>query len=501
MSLTIIAAILIWMGMAGRGPFSALPPAEGVLAVQTFLIVQALPLMCLAAIVEERRKAEADLRDRLKFERLLSHLSREFVRRPTYELSAHFEEWLARCGESFGANEVRLLQVAPGAAELSVVHSWTSRPAGAPAASVDWLAPSVLQRLQQGPLVVLPDSFFVTPLRAGRKVIGGLALLHNPSRPLSSEDERRLQLIAEAFANVLVRQRDEEERISAELEAQQSRAELAHVSRQRSMGELTASLAHELNQPLTGILGNAQAARRMLAMPDLDVAELKQILDDIIADERRASETIQRIRRWMRKDDLKTVSLDLNSVILDVATLLRNDAVIRNLRLELCLSPTPLSIAGDPVELRQLILNLLLNAMDAVSAMPPNERLVRVNTEATSEREVHVSVQDSGEGVPPDAAQRVFEPFYTTKPSGLGMGLSIAKSIVESHHGFDLVGGGDGPWSALRVLPAHRAAVGMSDPKRRIRAAQQPLSDSILIRRHGCGGRRKEISAGGTGGP
>jgi two-component system sensor kinase FixL len=282
---------------------------------------------------------------------------------------------------------------------------------------------------------VLSDSLTVTPLRAGHEIIGGLALRRSASLPLTAEDARRLQLIAEAFANVLVRQSDEEERIRAELNAQNSRAELAHVSRQRSMGELTASLAHELNQPLTGILGNAQAARRMLAMPAVDVEELKQILDDIVADERRAGETILRIRKWMRKDEFESVSLDLNNVILDVASLLRNDAVIRNLRLELRLSRTPLSIVGDPIELRQLILNLFLNAMDAVSNRRPDQRVILVKSEATSEHGVHVSVQDSGDGVSQDAAERVFEPFYTTKPNGLGMGLSIAKSIVESHHG------------------------------------------------------------------
>ena len=434
MSLSIIAAILIWMGTTGRGPFSTLPAADGVLAIQTFLILQALPLMCLAAIVEERRAAEADLRDRLKFERLLSHLSGEFVRRLTHEHS-HFEEWLAKCGEFFGADEVRLLQVAPGKGEFTVLHAWTCQPAAAPEAGREWQLPAVLHALEHGSHDGMSDSLTVTPLRVGQHAIGALALIRNDSRPLKADDQHRLQLLAEAFASVLVRQRDEEEKIRAELEAQHSRAELTHVSRQRSMGELTASLAHELNQPLTGILGNAQAARRMLSMPVLDVEELTHILDDIIADERRADETILRIRRWMRKDEFKAVSLDLNAVILDVATLLRNDAVIRNLRLELRLSNGPLMIDGDPVELRQLILNLLLNGMDAVAKMCPNERVVCIHSEASPDGVVHVSVEDSGEGVPQDVAERIFEPFYTTKPNGLGMGLSIAKSIVESHRG------------------------------------------------------------------
>ena len=151
MSLSIIAVILIWIGTTGRGPFSTMPAADGVLAIQMFLILQALPLMCLAAIVEERRAAEADLRDRLNFERLLSHLSGEFVRRLTHELSAHFEEWLAKCGEFFGADEVRLLQVVPGTGELAVVHSWVAEPAAAAEASREWRL-AVLRRLEHGSL-------------------------------------------------------------------------------------------------------------------------------------------------------------------------------------------------------------------------------------------------------------------------------------------------------------------------------------------------------------
>ncbi len=224
------------------------------------------------------------------------------------------------------------------------------------------------------------------------------------------------------------------------------------------MGELTASLAHELNQPLTGILGNAQAARRMLDMPRLNLDDLKEVLDDIVADEKRAAETILRIRKWLRKSEFENVALDVNGVILDVASLLRSDAVIRNLRLDLRLSPVPLVILGDPVELRQVILNLLLNAMDAVSSGSPVERVVLVESELTPAGTVHVTVQDSGDGIPHEAVERVFEPFYTTKADGMGMGLSIAKSIVESHHGSIWVAGSVPRGARFEfALPIHAA--------------------------------------------
>ncbi len=143
----------------------------------------------------------------------------------------------------------------------------------------------LLDRLWDGTSAALSDSMAVAAMGSGAQMFGGLAIRRAEPGHLTPDDIGRLRLIAEAFANVLARQKGEDDRVRAELEAQRSRAELAHVSRQRSMGELTASLAHELNQPLTGILGNAQAARRMLGMPSLDLDELKATLDDIIADE------------------------------------------------------------------------------------------------------------------------------------------------------------------------------------------------------------------------
>ncbi len=433
MSLTLMATVMIWMGMHGRGPFSTLVAADGVLAVQTFLIVEALPLMCLSAIVEERRQAAADLRNRLRFERLLSSLSTEFVRRPASDSSDHFDRCLARCGEFFGADEVVLLQASASQSEWKVMHAWAR-----PSAIADrdaWRTPALFDRIRDQDIAVMSGAVAVAALRSGEKILGGLVMRRCHPGRWRPDDINRLRLIAETFANAVARRQGEDERMRAELEAQRSRAELAHVSRQRSMGELTASLAHELNQPLTGILGNAQAARLMLSSASPDIRELQDVLDDIIADEKRAAETILRIRKWLRKSEFENVPLDLNGVILDVASLLRSDAIIRNLRFDLRLSPIPLTILGDPVELRQLILNLLLNGMDAVSNVNLPERTIVVESELTPAGTVHVTVQDTGDGVPHEAVERVFEPFYTTKADGMGMGLSIAKSIVESHQG------------------------------------------------------------------
>jgi C4-dicarboxylate-specific signal transduction histidine kinase len=428
------AAIMIWFGIDGRGPFAMLPPADSVLAVQTFLILEAVPLMCLAAIMEERRNAEIALRGRLAFERLLSHLSREVVGHPTSEVPARFEGWLASCGEFFRAEELLLLQIGTGAGGIVPSHAWArDRTERRLAIDDQGRFADVIDVVGLGSPITLPD-VVVAPLTAARQTIGGLAMRGDPSRSFTKEDLERLQLIAEVFANVLVRKRVEDERTQAEVEAQRSRTELAHFNRLSTMGELTGSLAHELNQPLTGILSNAQAARRILNGRNGDAEELRDVLADIIADVQRAGETIQRIRKVLRKADIETVTLDLNSIVVDVVGLLKSDAIIRNLQIELNLWPGKLNVVGNHVELRQVILNLILNAMDAMASAGQQQPIV-VTSELSDDRVIHVAIQDYGEGVPPSATQQIFEPFYTTKPNGMGMGLSIARSIVEAHGG------------------------------------------------------------------
>ena len=434
LSFMTMAAIMIWFGIDGRGPFSMLPPADSVLAVQTFLIVEAVPLMCLAAIIEERRNAEIALRGRLAFERLLSHLSREVVGHPTSELPARFEGWLASCGEFFRAEELLLLQIGTGTGGVVASHAWARDRTGRRLAAGDerQLA-DVIGTIRCESSVISPD-VLVAELTAARQTIGSLAMRGDPSRHFTKEDVERLQLVAEVFATVLVRKRVEDERTQAEVEAQRSRAELAHFNRLSTMGELTGSLAHELNQPLTGILSNAQAARRILNGRLADTGELQEVLADIIADVQRAGETIQRIRKVLRKADIETVTLDLNSIVVDVVGLVKSDAIIRNLQIELNLWPGKLNVVGNHVELRQVILNLILNAMDAMASADDHEPIV-VTSDLSDDRVIHVAIRDHGEGVPPSVSQQIFEPFYTTKPNGMGMGLSIARSIVEAHGG------------------------------------------------------------------
>jgi len=218
-----------------------------------------------------------------------------------------------------------------------------------------------------------------------------------------------------------------------EIEAQQTRQELAHFTRVSAMGELAASLAHELNQPLAGILANAQAGQRFLTAGRPDLEEIRAILTDIVADDRRAGEVIRRLREMLRKAAPSRVLLDLNALIGDVAKLLSSDALIRGLSIVHDFDPKLPQVTGDRVELQQVVLNLLVNAMEAMAVPDAAGRIVVVRTACADPGTVEVSVQDTGTGIGGTAS--IFEPFYTTKAEGLGMGLSIARSIIEAHGG------------------------------------------------------------------
>ena len=225
------------------------------------------------------------------------------------------------------------------------------------------------------------------------------------------------------------------ERKRAELDAQRSRQELAHFTRVSTMGELTASLAHELNQPLTGILTNARAGLRFLGAVPPQLGELHAILSDIADDDKRAGEVIQRLRDLLRKGEPQQTLLDLNVLVEDVVKLLGSDAIIRNVTVMVDLAPVPVVVMGDRVQLQQVVLNLLLNAMEAMVEDTGGNRMIVVRTENISPEAVNVSVQDAGIGLRADTDDLLFEPFYTSKPGGMGMGLAIARSIIEAHGG------------------------------------------------------------------
>jgi two-component system sensor kinase FixL len=228
---------------------------------------------------------------------------------------------------------------------------------------------------------------------------------------------------------------DVTDRKEAELAAQRHRAELAHVTRLSTMGELAASLAHELNQPLTAILTNVQTAQHFLAAEPADLDEVREILRDVVDDDKRASEVIRRLRALVRKEPPALAPLDLSSVIGDVTLLVHSDALLRNSRVSVEVEPGLPPVQGDRIELQQVALNLLVNAFDAMKDRPAHQRQVAVRAALDRARMIKVMVRDYGTGLGADDIERVFQPFYTTKRDGLGMGLAISRTIIEAHGG------------------------------------------------------------------
>jgi signal transduction histidine kinase len=212
------------------------------------------------------------------------------------------------------------------------------------------------------------------------------------------------------------------------------REELAHISRVTTLGELSGALAHELNQPLAIMLSNAQAAQRLLARDPPDLPEVRDILSDIVREDRRAGEVIQRMRDLLRRGETKLAPQDMNRLVSDVLTLLHSDLLDRGVAIERDLSPDLPEVLGDRVQLQQVILNLLVNAGDAMRHLPVGARTVNISSGMHQGR-VCVTVRDHGNGIDGNIEQ-VFQPYFTTKKEGLGMGLSICRSIMQAHHGW-----------------------------------------------------------------
>ena len=242
-----------------------------------------------------------------------------------------------------------------------------------------------------------------------------------------------VEMGGEACYIIIIRDITERKRSQALLQEQQR--ELAHLSRVAALGELSGTLAHELNQPLAAILANARAAQRILSTNTPDIAELRDILEDIALDDRRAGEVISRLRGLLKKGDLQVRPLKLEDIVREVLALLHGELIERRVSVDTRLSPDLPPVLGDRVQLQQVLLNLMMNACDAMADQPAGTREIIIATSLTPDGQVQLSVSDRGMGVPPARLEQIFDPFVTTKEHGLGLGLAICHSIVRAHGG------------------------------------------------------------------
>jgi two-component system sensor kinase FixL len=224
-------------------------------------------------------------------------------------------------------------------------------------------------------------------------------------------------------------------RKQAEIEAKQRREELSHLSRVALIGEMSAAIAHELNQPLAAIASNASAGQRFIGRGKIDPEEIRDLLADIRADARRASDVVRQVRGMIRKEQSPRQRINLNDIVMNVAHIVGPDALLHSCELKTSLGEKLPAIEGDPVQMQQVLVNLIVNAFDAMRDTPVSRRKVEITTEQNGDGTVRTSVRDFGVGISQETRERMFEQFFTTKTEGLGMGLGIVRSITELHGG------------------------------------------------------------------
>ncbi|HEV2842787.1 MAG TPA: MASE1 domain-containing protein [Chthoniobacterales bacterium] len=398
-----IALLAIWGVAHEHGPFSEKSAEENALSVQLFLIFMSLPLLFLAALIEERDKVVETLRER---EERIS-LATE---------SANLALWTVdfRRGESWMNEKGRALyHLAPDEPLsreffLSRVHP-EDRPKINDAIE---RARSSTQSFEVEYRLLLPDGETRWHIARGRYL---------------RDDRGKISELMGVAIDVTAQ-------VKANLDLRLQREEMARLSRVALMGELTASLAHELNQPLTAIASNAAAGKRFLARGPLDLKMFEELLDDVFSDARRAGAVIHGIHQLVRKGEENRRALSVNELILEVLRLMHSDLLGRSTTVETELAAELPSVAADPVRLQQVLLNLIMNALEAMQQTPAPSRRILISTGA-ADGFVQVSVRDHGIGLPAGDPDKIFSHFFTTKPNGMGMGLTIVRSIVEAHGG------------------------------------------------------------------
>ena len=403
-AIAIIATLSVQAALAGRGPFSEPSPADTALALQHFLLLRAAPLYLVAILTEQRQSIEQSLRE-----------SQERMSRAVKAAHLWLWDW-----------------------DIVGDHVWLTDP-----------HPRETDPVRRVPvrLDAIVQSVHPDDRDALRK---GLASAmtgdgHYEGRYRYTLRDGRLRWVAAVgrvefdTARNAVRMRgvsrDITDSVKTEQQLHQQRDELVQLSRVALLGELSGSLAHELNQPLTAILANAQAAQRFLQQDNADLAEVREILGDIVADDRRAGEIIQRLRQLFRRGAIQRQPLALNELVRDVVKLAHGELTSADVDVRAELADDLPMISGDRVELQQVLLNLITNGCHAMSGAARPGRQLLVRTGFRDDEGVRVTVADVGHGIPDEHLSHIFDPFFTTRPEGMGLGLTVCRTIVNAHEG------------------------------------------------------------------
>jgi len=444
-----LEALLVLPLSFGGAALGALAFASGAPRAWSESVVGRLELVAqvFAGALGRSRDRRA-LEERLGFERLVTHLVKTFVRASEAQLDAEIEGGLGQLIRHFGVERASLTRLSDDGQRLVVTHS--ARVHGVPpvrsVTDASWFLGEVragrVIQMSQMPEDLPPEavvelqiardsgmrSLLTIPLVVDGRSWGtiGFASFRSPRR-WTDEQAQRLRLVGEIMMEA-VRRHEEAEA------AGRQRDDLAHMARVAALGELTTALAHELNQPLAAIHTNAQATRRLLAAGRAP-GDLDEVLGDIVAAAGRAADLIRRLRNLLRRRQLEKVPFEMNEMLRDVQPFLSAEAQRHGCRLTCYLAAGLPRVAGDAVQLQQVLLNLVKNAAEAMGTVATGQREVVVRTADLGDGQVTVSVEDSGPPIDDAALATMYSPFHTTKAGGLGMGLAISRSIVEAHAG------------------------------------------------------------------
>jgi signal transduction histidine kinase len=384
---------------------------------------------------------------------IVSQIAGGLIRVTVDEIDAEINLWLKRIGTDLDLDRSTIAQIGPLTGLASFTHGWTRKPYRLIRQPLDAnrLLPWTVRKMLAGETVVMtspdklpkeaaidrkrflrygPKSNVIVPIRAGANVIGGMSFASlRRERSWPAQTVRAFEAIGQIFGFGLERKRAVAEMIRL-------RNELNYVSRLNTMGELAASIAHELNQPMGAILNNAEALQAILASDQPDLEELRAGVVDIIEDNNRARETIRRLWALFRRGEVTKSKVDLGKVLGEIGRIVRGDSLLRSISLKIEVKPPLRPVVAERVQLQRAIINLILNAFDAVAAVADGMREVLVEASAVDASDsVELLVRDTGVGIAPEAIPHIFDPFFTTKPQGMGMGLAIAKSIIDAHGG------------------------------------------------------------------